>query len=328
MPPPPGGPPPAVFAGRIESVGKIVALKAGKGGSAITIGDVPECKPGDVVSINGVCITARSFNAADKALQCGMSRKTMENTTMGSLKVGSRVNIERWLQPETSARFAGHYVRVRVDRRTKFARRLSNKRTYSLESPTLPHIGDPFPTLTPGSYVTVDGVALHVYDRNPNRGEFRSLLIPKTLESTALGPAQLPSGETGPGDKKVGDRVNVELNVVEVTARIVSRTERAGGDRAVTTDDSQPQLDSILRTIPPYLRERFANGVAKRVAEILQQESLESVVGVSKRSAEGGLGAVRAGGTSTRKGVLKRGGQAPDQEDSQPARKWNGKLKL
>jgi len=358
MPAPPGGPPPAIFSGRVETVATVTRLQQGKGGTALTLHNIPHAtRAGDVLSLNGVCITVRTVDTEKSTLQCGMSQKTMANTSLGSLKIGSPVNVERWTQSDHLTRWAAanHYVRALPNTtctltaitpsptsNTKFPAN-SLIYTFQLPNPTIPPLGDPFPVLHPGAFITVDGVALHVYDRTRAKGQFRCLLVPNTVANTALGVRSIPSGSTGKGDKKPGDKVNVEFNIVEVAALLIARAYRGipqPPDPADVTNSKD--MAALSNTIPEFLRERFSNTVAKRVSSILEREALERMVGgpLRRNSMGGGVAGVRADAPGNRRGSIGKsrkmsvGGEVEETGNAGAGgagdgkKKWNVKLKL
>src|ERR671914_1490112 len=108
-----------MFTGIIEELGRVRSLEKRGEGVRVTIearvvtGGTGE---GDSVSVNGVCLTAldvrRDSFAADG------SRETLQRSTLGTLRAGSPINLERAVTPST--RLGGHIVQGHVDARGRF----------------------------------------------------------------------------------------------------------------------------------------------------------------------------------------------------------------
>ena len=103
-----------MFTGIIEELGRVRAVEKRGEGVRVTIEArvVTEgTKEGDSVAVNGVCLTAldvrRDSFAADG------SRETLQRSTLGTLRAGAVVNLERAVTPST--RLGGHIVQGHVD---------------------------------------------------------------------------------------------------------------------------------------------------------------------------------------------------------------------
>src|SRR5918912_3088079 len=108
-----------MFTGIIEELGRVRSLERRGEGVRMTV----EARAvregtgeGDSVAVNGVCLTAlevrRDSFAADG------SRETLQRSTLGALRPGSPVNLERAVTPAT--RLGGHIVQGHVDARGRF----------------------------------------------------------------------------------------------------------------------------------------------------------------------------------------------------------------
>src|SRR6266498_2107647 len=75
-----------------------------------------DAKDGDSIAVNGVCLTALDVNESSFAADC--SGETLERSTLGRLKAGAPVNLERAVTPAT--RLGGHIVQGHVDARGTF----------------------------------------------------------------------------------------------------------------------------------------------------------------------------------------------------------------
>ena len=114
---------------------------------------------------------------------------------LGVLDIGSRVNLERAVTPQT--RLGGHIVQGHVDGTGRLVRREPSEHWTVVEI-ELP--ADLARYLVPKGSVTVDGISLTVVD--VDRDSFSVSLIPETLTRTTL------------GFKEVGDPVNLEVDVI------------------------------------------------------------------------------------------------------------------
>ena len=71
---------------------------------------------GDSIAVNGVCLTA--LDISPEGFSADLSQETLDRSTLGNLKNGSRVNLERAVTPAT--RLGGHIVQGHVDGRGQF----------------------------------------------------------------------------------------------------------------------------------------------------------------------------------------------------------------
>src|ERR1051325_4144700 len=105
-----------MFAGLIESVGRIVALtRTDADGLTLQIATslAPELRPGDSVAVNGVCLTVTHADAA--SMHADIGPETARITTLGSLAHDQMVNLERPMRADS--RFGGHFVQGHADGR-------------------------------------------------------------------------------------------------------------------------------------------------------------------------------------------------------------------
>src|SRR5262245_30118724 len=103
-----------MFTGIIEEAGEIVEIKEGGDFRAIEVRGkaiFDDLRLGSSIAVNGVCLTARSIGASTFSAE--MSRETLDRTSLGNLKKGSMVNLERPMRADS--RFGGHIVQGHVD---------------------------------------------------------------------------------------------------------------------------------------------------------------------------------------------------------------------
>lgn len=194
-----------MFTGIIQSVGRIVALDPVDGDLRITIDaaglDLGDVRPGDSIAVNGVCLTAIT-----RELECfsaDVSVETLSCTTLGTLAVGARVNLEKALR--LADRLGGHLVSGHVDGVGEVVSVLPQARSlrwvFAVPAPLARYIA------AKGS-VAVNGVSLTVNEVDGRR--FGVNLIPHTMQQTTF------------GDCAAGSRVNIE---VDLMARYAERLQ-------------------------------------------------------------------------------------------------------
>jgi riboflavin synthase len=184
-----------MFTGLIADLGSVSAIAQDDGGATLRIRTTlaRELSDGDSVAVNGVCLTATEVGA--EHFQAQAMAETLKRSSLGSLQVGSPVNLE--LPLRASDRLGGHIVQGHVDgtgtvletREEGFSRVLSFQAPVELTR-----------YLVLKGSVAVDGVSLTVSDVHDDG--FCVSLIPETLQRTNLGGAH------------VGDKVNLEVDVL------------------------------------------------------------------------------------------------------------------
>lgn len=190
-----------MFTGIITELGTIDSLEMDVGLSRIAISGPTTCRglsQGDSVAVNGVCLTVVGTDGPIFHVEA--VAETMDRTSLGSLQVGGRVNLERPMS--ASGRFDGHIVQGHVDgvgTIVDLAQDGSSVRVRVVMPAALARY-----VVEKGS-VCVDGVSLTItavssVDTDPAWFEF--VVIPHTLDVTVL------------GTKDVGDSVNLELDVI------------------------------------------------------------------------------------------------------------------
>jgi riboflavin synthase len=206
-----------MFTGLIEATGVLVERKTTSGGLQLWIESslAGELHEGDSLAVNGVCLTVVTSDAGRTQVDIGP--ETIRVTTLGSLSLATRVNLERPLRAD--GRFGGHFVQGHVDAIGRLEDRRAQAEfewlTFSFSSELAPYI------VRKGS-IAVDGISLTVAALEADR--FDVQVVPFTLEHT-----NLPS-------IRVRDRVNLECDLV---AKYVVRAAELAGisqfqPRAVT----------------------------------------------------------------------------------------------
>src|SRR4051812_45793769 len=102
-----------MFTGLVETVGEVVESVPTGAGMRIRIhtGLAPELTLGESVAVNGVCLTVVAQDP--EGICADIGPETLRVTTLGGLKAGSLVNLERSMRADS--RFGGHFVQGHVD---------------------------------------------------------------------------------------------------------------------------------------------------------------------------------------------------------------------
>ncbi|HVF47299.1 MAG TPA: riboflavin synthase, partial [Pyrinomonadaceae bacterium] len=98
-----------MFTGIIEELASVVSVDPAAGGMLISITATlvtSDISDGDSIAVNGVCLTAH--DASLTGFSADISPETLERTTLGHLRPGAQVNLERAVTPTT--RLGGHIV--------------------------------------------------------------------------------------------------------------------------------------------------------------------------------------------------------------------------
>ena len=191
-----------MFTGIVAETGTVAALTPTEGGRRLRLSaDVvmDGLALGDSVAVNGVCLTVTDLG--DGAFAVEAVPETLTRSNLGDLGVGSLVNLERPLRAD--GRFDGHIVQGHVDAVGTIAGidAEGDSRRLRIEADA-----DLLRYVVEKGSITVDGVSLTVTAADDDAFEF--VLIPHTLDVTVF------------GQRKVGDRVNLE---VDVLAKYVER---------------------------------------------------------------------------------------------------------
>ena len=201
-----------MFTGIIQAIGKISTLERRGGDARLRVAtgglDLADVKLGDSIAVSGVCLTVVELSAKDFAAD--VSGETLACTTLGSLKPGATVNLEKALLPTT--RLGGHLVSGHVDGVGKVRDRRQDARSVRFRV-AVPRELEKY--IAEKGSACINGVSLTV---NAVRdAEFEVNIVPHTLAETTL------------GELAAGDAVNIE---VDLLARYLERLLQ-GQDAAV-----------------------------------------------------------------------------------------------
>ena len=201
-----------MFTGLIQAVGQVSAIKREETSARLEITS-PEISAqiaqGDSVSVNGVCLTAISFDKSKFAVDVMV--QTLNLTSTGSLEVGSPVNLE--LATRTADRLGGHIVQGHVDGVATVSN-ISADSQWTRMDISIPK--DLMRYVVAQGSICVEGVSLTVGELNDPADQISVWLIPETLAKTNL------------SKKAIGDKLNIE---VDVLAKYVERLIARGQER-------------------------------------------------------------------------------------------------
>ncbi len=185
-----------MFTGIVETIGIVEAVEPGDDLTRLVVGAesiADGVKAGDSVAVNGGCLTVTSIRDGRFAFE--VVQETMDRTSLGELKVGARVNLERAMR--AGDRLDGHIVQGHVDGVGTVREMIQDGNDVRLQIDCDPELAD---CVVEKGSIAIDGVSLTVAALLPSG--FEVALIPHTLEVTTL------------RDRQPHDRVNLEADVL------------------------------------------------------------------------------------------------------------------
>ena len=194
-----------MFTGIIETLGEVQNIVKEGTNIHFTVKSsiCAELKIDQSVAHNGVCLTVVALNENSHIVTA--IEETLNKTSLGNLKVGSKVNLERCMQ--MNARLDGHIVQGHVDQIATciLVNELDGSWEYRFKyDASLGNV-----TVEKGS-ICVNGISLTVV--NSQADEFSVFIIPYTHEHTNL------------HEVKVGDTVNLEFDIIgKYVARLMNK---------------------------------------------------------------------------------------------------------
>ena len=197
-----------MFTGIIEAIGRVTAVQRRGDLLYLTIAPqaaLTEIVVGDSICVSGACLTVTALSHGGFEADC--SSETQERTTLGSLKPHDEVNLERALK--MSGRLGGHLVTGHVDA-TGYVGEVTKGSGSLTMTIRLPHELSSY-IVEKGS-VAVEGVSLTT--SRIAGDEFKVAVIPYTAQNTTL------------GKRRVGDRVNIEVDLI---GKYIKRFMQQGG---------------------------------------------------------------------------------------------------
>lgn len=209
-----------MFTGIVEEIGTVTRIMQGQNSSILSIrGDriFEDLRLGDSVAVNGVCLTVSKL--AGQSFDADTTSETLARTSLGALRAGSFVNLERAMA--ANGRFGGHIVTGHVDGTGIISMiRRDGKTvwvTITADNSILKYI------VEKGS-IAVDGISLTV--ASTTQDSFSIAVIPHTERSTTL------------LTKSQGETVNLECDMIgKYVERFITRMQKSEPQRCVITEE-------------------------------------------------------------------------------------------
>jgi len=184
-----------MFTGIIEEIGTVTSMVQSANGKLISISAhtvLEGTKAGDSICIDGACQTVTQMG--NDYFTAFASDVTLSITTLGMLKQGAKVNLERAMQPQ--GRFGGHFVQGHVDGTGTIVavKKLPDGLSLMVDVPQSVSM-----FIVPKGSIAVDGISLTVVQKGKT---IELYCIPETMANTTL------------STKKRGDRINLEVDII------------------------------------------------------------------------------------------------------------------
>jgi len=184
-----------MFTGIIEEIGTVTSMVQSANGKLISISAhtvLEGTKAGDSICIDGACQTVTQMG--NDYFTAFASDVTLSITTLGTLKQGAKVNLERAMQPQ--GRFGGHFVQGHVDGTGTIVavKKLPDGLSLMVDVPQSVSM-----FIVPKGSIAVDGISLTVVQKGKT---IELYCIPETMANTTL------------STKKRGDRINLEVDII------------------------------------------------------------------------------------------------------------------
>lgn len=186
-----------MFTGIVQAVATVVALTDRPGLRSFTLefppGFIDGQEIGASVACDGVCLTVTAHHGGQRA-DFDVMQQSLMLTTLGTLEVGSRINVER--AARDGVEIGGHPISGHVDFQAHVAEVQQPENNHVLR------IAVPQPWMRyvfPKGYIAVNGASLTVAEADRKAGWFEVWLIPETLRQTTF------------GAKGVGAALNIEI---------------------------------------------------------------------------------------------------------------------
>ena len=195
-----------MFTGIIEEAGKVISAQTGS--LVIAASKVlADLERGGSIDVNGACLTVTDFNS--DSFSVDVMPETLKRTNLGLLKVGDSVNLERPVA--LGGQMGGHLVQGHVDDTGKVTSAVWDGEAMLLRFEAPPEV---MRFIVPKGFIAVDGISLTVTDKETD--SFGVSIVDYTRKHTTL------------GDKKVGDLVNLEADIIAKYVEQLSQPRSTG----------------------------------------------------------------------------------------------------
>jgi len=195
-----------MFTGIVEEIGRVTSAQPGK--LVISASDVLQgVEVGGSIAVNGVCLTITSFST--HSFSADIMLETLRQTNLGLLSVGSEVNLERPLTLEKP--LGGHVVQGHVDDTGRVVSITWEGETMLVRFEASPEV---MCYVVEKGFIAVDGISLTVVTKDAS--SFQVSVVDFTRKHTTL------------GSRRVGDLVNLEVDIIAKYVEQLSQPRRSG----------------------------------------------------------------------------------------------------
>ena len=199
-----------MFTGIVEEIGKVSLIQPNR--LTVKAAKVLEdTEPGSSIAVNGICLTVTDFTA--NSFSVDIQPETLRRTNLGYLKAGDEVNLERAVA--LGGRMGGHLVQGHIDDTGEIAS-IRQEQKSKLMTVAAPHPLMRYMAIK--GFIAMDGLSLTIAEINADT--FMVSLVEFTQKKTTI------------GKKKVGDTVNLEVDII---AKYVESLSKPAGN-GVTFD--------------------------------------------------------------------------------------------
>ena len=203
-----------MFTGIIQAVGRIQKMEQKGGDMRLTLDcgnlQLGDSDLGDSIAVNGVCLTAVEYTG--NGFVADVSQETLGATSLGHLKPGSEVNLEKALTLNTA--LGGHLVSGHVDGQGTLLSMRNDGRSIRYEFSVPQNLAH---YIAEKGSVTIDGVSLTVNHVDGNR--FGVNIVPHTRENTIF------------RHYEINTQVNIEVDIIaRYLERLLTGQSAASGD--------------------------------------------------------------------------------------------------
>jgi riboflavin synthase len=207
-----------VFTGIVQEAGNIVSATAGK----LTVGadqTLKDLQTGGSIAVNGVCLTVTACD--NKSFSVEVMPETLKRTNLGLLHPGDRVNLERPLK--LNGEIGGHIVQGHIDDTGRVVLTAREGESLLMEFQAEPEV---MRYIVPKGFIAVDGISLTVTTKDTD--SFDVSIVGYTRQHTTL------------ADKKPGDLVNLEVDIIGKYVAELNKTPSAGVTAAFLQEHGFP----------------------------------------------------------------------------------------
>ncbi len=195
-----------MFTGIVEEVGRVTSVQSGK--LVISASEVLQgIELGGSIAVNGVCLTITSFSTSSFSLDIML--ETLRRTNLGLLSAGDEVNLERPLTLEKP--LGGHLVQGHIDATGRVTSVTWDGEAMLIRFEAPPEV---MCYVVEKGFIAVDGVSLTVAAKDAS--SFQVSVVDFTRKHTTL------------GSRRVGDLVNLEVDIIAKYVEQLSQPRRSG----------------------------------------------------------------------------------------------------